>query len=321
MAAKRQFSYQDLFRVVYRTLDYRQLLIQGLGLFCALLAAYAFSTASYFVQGSLTFFPWFLNLMGAISFYLILLVFSGPVTYLALRETADGKSAGIASSLRRGFRYAPQLLRAPLNVLSFLLFCLIILAALISAGLLPRAGTLIWSLLIVPQFLLSLFIVIGVLTLLAGTLLLPSFIIDREIPARQAFQELAALIKRNFFTFWGYVFTALFLTAAYFAAATLILLGALSVFFALSASILGDKPGAVIMNIPPFFHKIAPILETALPMPAAIPPASTLLSLSGVLAGFSLLVIYVIWLAYPVLYAFNSGVVAYLALTRKGDSG
>jgi hypothetical protein len=315
MGARRQHSYPDLLRVVYRTFDSRQIAITGLGLFFALLSAYAFSTLAYFAQGSLTFLPWFLNLLGAISFYLVLIVFSGPVTYLALQENTGG-GGGLGSALRLGIRYGPRLLRAPLSVLSSLLLCLILLAVLISLGLLPRAGTVIWSLLIVPQFLISLFIVIGVLTLLAGTLLLPSIIIDREIPARRAFQELTALIKGRFFTFWGYIFTILFLTAAYFAVATIVLIGALSVFFALSASILGDMPGKVIMNIPPFFHKVAPILETALPMPSSLPPASPLLSLSGAIAGFSLLIIYVIWLSYPVLYAINSGVVAYLALTR-----
>ncbi len=316
MPARRQSSYADLLRVVYRTFDYRQIAITALGLFCALLAAYAFSTLAYLAQGSLTFLPWFLNLMGAIAFYLILLVFSGPVTALALHEKAGGE---LAYSLRRGIRYGPRLLRAPLSVLSFLLLCLILLAVLISIGLLPAAGSLIWSLLIVPQFLLSLFIVIGVLTLLAGTLLLPSLIIDRDLPARRAFQELTALVRKRFFTFWGYIFTILFLTAAYFAAATIVLLGALSVFFALSASILGDTPGTVIMNIPPFFHKVAPVLETALPMPSSLPASSPLLTLSGTIAGFSLLVIYVIWLSYPVLYAINSGVVAYLALTEHRE--
>lgn len=317
MGAKRQYSYPDLLRVVYRTFDSRQIAITGLGLFFALLAAYAFSTLAFVAQGSLAFLPWFLNLLGAIAFYLVLLVFSGPITSLSLQENAGG--GGFFYSLRRGIRYGPRLLRAPLSVLSFLLLCLIVLAVLISAGLLPRAGTVIWALLIVPQFLLSLFIVIGLLTLLAGTLLLPSIIIDRGISAREAFRELSALIRRRFFTFWGYIFTILFLTAAYFAAATIILMGALSVFFALSSSILGDLPGKVIMNIPPFFHKVAPILETALPMPSAVPPSSPLLSLSGVIAGFSLLIIYVVWLSYPVLYAFNSGVVAYRALTQDRE--
>lgn len=317
MERKIIFRYSDIFRVVQYTLDHRRLIIQALGLIGALLVLFFFFTLSYQTQGLLNFLPWFLNLLGLIAFYLITLVFAGPVTYLILQEIKTGRRGKISEAFREGFRYGIKLAVAPLGIIAFLLGSGIVLIIFICLGMIPGLGPLLWSLLIIPQFILALFLVIGTLTLLVGTLLLPSVIINEGVSAGEAFRTLFELMKRKFLTFWGYVFTSLFLNAIYFSLATIIILAALSVFFTVSSLILGTLPGEVVLAIPAYFYKIPPFLETAISFPSGQPPSGWIYPISGFLGGLSLLIIYVAWLSYPILYAFNSGVIIYLALTGK----
>ena len=314
---KIQFSYSDIFRVVQYTLDHKRLIIQAAGLLLALLALFGFFALGYRTQGSLSFLPWFFNLMGVIAFYLINMIFAGPVTYLILEEIKTGHRATIAGSLRKGLRYGLRLALAPLGALSFLLASGILLILLICLGMIPRIGPAIWSLLIIPQFILSLFLVIGTVTLLAETLLLPSIIINEEIPAGKAFVVLFHLMRRRFLTFWGYAFTALFLNLIYFLLFTVIILAALTVFFSISSILLGEMPGEVLLAIPSFFQKIPSDLTALVSLPSGTPPGGWIYPLSGFLGGFSLLFIYVAWLSYPILYGFNSGVIIYLALMGR----
>jgi len=311
------FTYPDLFRVVQYTLDHKRLIIQALGLVAALLALFLFLTISYQLQGSITFLPWFFNLLGFIAFYLITLVFAGPVTYLILKEIETGRRSSIAEAFRKGFHYGVKLVIAPLGILAFLLASSIALIICICLGMVPGAGTLLWSLLILPQFILALFLMIGTITLLVGTLLLPSVIINEGVSSGEAFLFLFRLMQKRFLTFWGYVFTSIFLDAVYFSLVTVIVLGALAVFFGVSTLILGSIPGEVVLSIPSFFYKIPSPLEVAISFPASRPPEGWVYPVSGFLGGILLLIIYVAWLSYPLLYAFNSGVIMYLALKHK----
>jgi len=181
----------------------------------------------------------------------------------------------------------------------------------------PGIGPALWSLLLIPEFILALFLVVGTVTLIAQTLLLPAIIINEELPAGQAFGVLFRLMRRRFLTFWGYTFTALFLNIIYFALFTFIILAALTVFFSVSSVLLGKMPGDVLLSMPVFFQKIPSDLTAAISFHSGIPPAGWIYPLSGTLAGFSLLFIYVAWLSYPILYGFNSGVIIYLALKNK----
>ncbi len=311
------FTYADIFRVVQYTLDHRRLIIQAVGLLLALLALFGFFALGYQTQGSLNFLPWFCNLAGVISFYLIIMIFAGPVTYLILEEIKTGRRASVAGSLKKGLRYGLRLALAPLGVLTFLLAAGIILVLLTCLGMTPDAGPVIWALLIIPQFILSLLLVIGTVTLLAETLLLPSIIIEEKIPPGQAFAVLLRLMRRRFLTFWGYSFTALFLTLVYFLLFTLVILGALAVLYGVSFMLLGDMPGGVLLAMPAFFHELPSFIETSISFPPGLPAGEEPLTLAGYLAGFSLLFIYVAWLSYPILYGFNSGVIIYLALKNK----
>jgi len=311
---KIKFSYADIFRVVQYTLDHKRLVIQAAGLLLSLLALFGFLAIGYRTQGSLSFLPWFFNLMGVIAFYLINMIFAGPVTYLILEEIKTGDRSTIAGSLKNGLRYGLRLALAPLGVLSFLLASGIVLILLVCLGMIPGVGPVIWSFLIIPQFILSLFLVVGTVTLIAETLLLPSIIINEEISAGRAFVILFQLMRRRFLTFWGYAFTALFLNLIYFLLFTVIILAALTVLFSLSTVLLGKMPGEVLLAMPSFFQNIPSALTVAVSLPSGTPPDGWAYPLSGLLGGFSLLFIYVAWLSYPILYGFNSGVIIYLAL-------
>ena len=95
------FTYSDIFRVVQYTLDHKRLIIQAVGLFLSLLAIFGCFFLSYRVQGSLTFLPWFFRLLGIIVFYLINMIFAGPVTYLILEEIKTGRRSTISGSSRK----------------------------------------------------------------------------------------------------------------------------------------------------------------------------------------------------------------------------
>ena len=317
MNRKISFTYPDIFRVVQYTLDHKRLFIQMIGVGAALLVHYLCGALSYRFQGSLSFLPWFFNLLGLIGSYLVLLVFAGPVTYLILQEIKTGRRGSIRGAFRRGLPFGFRLALAPLGILSFLLAGGIILVLLIWLGMIPGLGPFLWSLLIVPQFALSLFLVVGVLTLLAGTLLLPSIIVNEEIGPARAFSILRHRLRKHFLKFWGYVFTAAFLDLVYFVLITVLMLAALFLFFILSSTILGDKPGWVILSIPPTLARLSGFLETSLSLPSHLPPAGWVYPASGTAGGLSLAFIYMAWLTYPFLYAFNSGVIIYLALEER----
>jgi len=313
------FSYADIFRVVQYTLDHKRLIIQAVGLFFALLAIFGFFFISYRLQGSLTFLPWFCRLMGLISFYLINMIFAGPVTYLILEEINTGRRATISDSLKKGLKYGLRLALAPLGVLSFLLASSILLILLVCLGMIPEAGPAIWSLLLIPQFVLSLFLVIGIVTLVAETLLLPAIIISEDLPARRAFVALFRLMRRRFLVFWGYTFTALFLNLIYFLLFTIVIFSSLTVLFGVSSVLLGKLPGGVILSMPSFFYRIPSYLTSIMTFPSGMPQDGWAYPLSGYLGGFSLLFIYISWISYPILYGFNSGVIIYLALKKKNS--
>ena len=317
MKRKVSFSYPDIFRVVQYTLDHKRLIIQMIGVGAALLVYYFFKSLSYQTQGSLQFLPWFFNLLGLIASYLVLLIFAGPVTYLILKEIKTGRRGSIREAFRQGFRFGARLALSPVGIISFLLACGIILILLICLGMIPDLGPFLWSLLIIPQFALSLFLVVGVLTLLAGTLLLPSIIVNEGVGPGEAFSLLRHRLKRHFLKFWGYVFTAAFLNLIYFCLITILMLAALFFLFFLSSTILGDKPGLIIMSIPPTLASLAGFLETSFSLPSHLPPEGWIYPASGVAGGLSLAFIYMAWLTYPFLYAFNSGVIIYLALEEK----
>ena len=317
MRRKVSFSYPDLFRVVQYTLDHKRLIIQMIGVGAALLIYYLGSALSYQTQGSLKFLPLFFNLLGLIGAYLVLLVFAGPVTYLILKEIKTGQRGSIREAFRRGFRFGGRLALSPLGVISFLLAGGILLILLICLGMIPGLGPFLWALLILPQFTLALFIIVGVLTLLAGTLLLPSIIVNEGVGPGEAFLILRRRLRKHFLKFWGYIFTATFLNLIYFSLITLLMLAALYFFFFLSAAILGDKPGLVVMSIPPILTRLAGFLETSISLPSHLPPTGWVFPASGVAGGLSLAFIYISWLTYPFLYAFNSGVIIYLALEEK----
>ena len=318
MAIKKEaFSYPDVFRVVQYTLDHRRLILQAIGLTASLLVLFGFWYIGYLTQGTLNFLPWFFRVLGIIFSYLTLLVFAGPVTYLILREIETGRRETIREAFREGFRHWIGLILAPIGILSFILASGILLVICNCLGMLPGAGPLIWSLLLIPQFILALFLVVGAVTLLAETLLLPSMIVNESIPAGQAFTALFKIMRKKFLTFWGYAFTALFLNLIYFGLATLIILAGVILMSAISPILLDDMPGDVLLSIPVFFQKIPSVLETIYPFPSGSIPESWIYPVSGTIAGISLLIIYVAWLSYPFLYMFNSGVIIYLALREK----
>ncbi len=317
MSRKVSFSYPDIFRVVQYTLDHKRLIIQMIGVGAALLVYYLCGILSYQTQGSLKFLPWFFNLLGVIGSYLVLLIFAGPVTYLILQEIKTGRRGSIREAFQQGLRSGIRLALSPLGIISFLLAGGVILILLICLGMIPGLGPFLWSLLIVPQFALALFLVVGVLTLLAGTLLLPSIIVNEGVGPGKAFSLMRRRLKKHFLKFWGYIFTATFLNLIYFSLITLLMLTALYFLFFLSATILGDKPGLVVMSIPPTLASLAGFLETSFSLPSHLPPDGWLYPASGVAGGISLAFIYMVWLTYPFLYAFNSGVIIYLALEKK----
>ena len=311
------FTYSDIFRVVQYTLDHKRLIIQAVGLFLALLAIFGCFFLSYRVQGSLTFLPWFFRLLGIIVFYLINMIFAGPVTYLILEEIKTGRRSTISGSLKKGLKYGLRLALAPLGVLSFLLVSGILLILLICLGMIPEAGPALWSFLLIPQFILSLFLVIGIVTLIAETLLLPAMIIYEDLPAHRAFVMLFRMMRRRFLVFWGYTFTAIFLNLIYFILFTVVIFSALAVLFGISSVLLGKLPGEVILSMPSFFFRIPSYLTSMMIFPSGTPPDGWAYPLSGYLGGFSLLFIYISWISYPILYGFNSGVIIYLALREK----
>jgi len=315
---KQSFSYPDVFRVVQYTLDHKRLILQAIGLVSSLVVLFGFFYLSYLAQGRLTFLPWFLKAAGVIFAYLTLMIFAGPVTYLILKEIETGERGTIAEAFREGLRSGLKLALAPMGVLSFILASGILLVLFNCLGMIPSAGPLLWSLLLIPQFILALFLVVGAITLLAETLLLPSIIVSEKISAGEAFGAIFKIMKKKFLTFWGYAFTALFLNVIYFGLVTLIILAAVVLMFSLSPILLDDLPGEVVLSIPAFFQKIPPILETAYPLPSGQIAEGWVYPVSGTVAGLSLLIIYVAWLSYPFLYMFNSGVIIYLALREYG---
>lgn len=318
MAVKKDiFSYPDVFRVIQYTLDHKRLILQAIGLTASLLVLFGFWYLGYLTQGSLNFLPWFFKAAGIIFSYLTLMVFAGPVTYLILGEIQTGRRGTIRKAFKEGFRHWLGLALAPMGVLSFILASGILLVICNCLGMLPTVGPLIWSLLLIPQFVLALFLVVGAVTLLAETLLLPSIIVNEGIPAGRAFSALLRIMRKKFLTFWGYAFTALFLNLIYFGLATLIILAGVILMSSLSPILLDDMPGDVLLAIPAFFQKIPAALESVYPFPSGHVPDSWIYPVSGTIAGISLLIVYVAWLAYPLLYMFNSGVIIYLALREK----
>ncbi|MEA1927523.1 MAG: hypothetical protein U9N73_04905 [Candidatus Auribacterota bacterium] len=314
---KSVFTYADIFRVVQYTLDHKRLVIQALGLLLSLLAFFGLFSLGYRVQGELTFLPWFYRLLALIAFYLINMIFAGPVTYLILEEIKSGRRSTISGSLLKGLKYGLRLALAPLGVLTFLLASGVVLILLICLGMIPEWGPVLWSALFIPQFVLALFLIIGVVTLVAETLLLPSIIIYEDIPASRAFAVLYKLMRRRFLVFWGYTFTAIFLNIIYFLLFTTVIFSALAVLLGISSLLLGNLPGEVILSMPTIFHRIPSYLTSIVSFPSGVPPESWAYPLSGYLGGFSLLFVYICWLSYPILYGFNSGVIIYLALREK----
>jgi len=317
MKRTRPFSYPDIFRVVQYTLDHNRLIVQALGLAVALTVLFGCTALADRFQAETSFLPWFIVFLGILVFYLLLLVFAGPVTWLILEEIRTGSRPSVSTAFARGIRFGFQLAAAPAGIISFILAAGLILVALTAVGMLPRWGPLFWAATFLPRFGAALALIIGSLTLTAATLILPSIIVDRRAGATRAFGVLAEMMRRNFLVFWGYVFTALFLTAVYFFLFTAIVAGSISLLLLISTAVLGDEPGRVLLEMPSFFSRLVPVLGEHVSIPPELPAESWVYPAAGAVWGGSLLVCLVAWLAYPVLYLFNSGVIIYLALTDR----
>jgi len=312
-----RFSYPDLFRVIQYTLDLRRLLLQALGLGVALtvLGGALWLSERYF--SSLTFFPWFIVMLGGVIFYLTILVFAGPVTWLILHEIRGGGRGTIADAFRHGLGFGFRLAAAPAGILSFILAAAALLIILTITGMIPGVGPLLWALLFLPRFAAAGLFIVGGLTLLAATLIFPSLIVDEQASASGAFRQLARLMRRNFLTFWGYVFTCTFLTVIYFLLFSLVVFVSLRLLMFTSGAILAEEPGRVILSVPAFFQRLTAPLAGLFSFPDTLPAPSGIYSAAGTIWGISLLCLAVAWLSYPVLYLFNSGVIIYLALTGR----
>ncbi|HOO78529.1 MAG TPA: hypothetical protein PLI51_10385 [bacterium] len=315
------FSYPDIFRVVQYTLDHKRLIIQALGLAVALAALFGFTTLADRFQAETNFLPWFVDFLGILVFYLLLLVFAGPVTWLILEEIRTGSRPSISTAFARGIRFGFHLAAAPAGIISFILAAGLILVTLTAVGMLPGWGPLFWAATFLPRFGAALALIVGSLTLAAATLILPSIIVDRRAGATRAFGVLAEMMRRNFLVFWGYVFTALFLTAVYFLLFTAVVAGSISLLLLVSTAVLGDEPGRVLLKMPPFFSRLVPFLGGHVSVPPDLPPESWVYPAAGAVWGGSLLVCLIAWLAYPFLYLFNSGVIIYLSLTEREKEG
>lgn len=314
-------NYKDLFRVVYGTLQPAKLISQAAVLAAAGMFLLIFLSLSDLFQASLSFFPVTLRLLGWIGAYLILIAGAGPLARLNLEEWRRQRTPPLASAWSGALKSSPALLLSTLGPLSFALAMALVLVFLNLLARIPGAGPVLWALSIIPQFFAGIFLAAGLLTLLAGTILLPS--IAAANPGAggvDLFHRLASLMRRDFFRFWGYLATTLALGALSFALVTLLFMAAARIvgFFSVWAG--GQSAGRVLLSIPELFENLPSGWQAGYPFPGGLPPGGVAYSLGGALAGVSLLGVYVLWLSYPVLYLFSSGTVIYLAVSGRRDS-
>jgi len=318
MQSRLSFGYKDLFRVVYISLEPKKLLSQALVLTASAGILLAFLALSGLFQDYLKLFPACLQALGWIAAYLVLLAGGGPTAVLTLGDLNTGRPPALGKAWKTGLQYAPALAFSSLGLISFILAVAAGLLVLNWMGRIPALGPLLWALGVFPQFLLSLFLVCGLITLVAGTLLLPAIVVDAPHARRQAFSRLAKLIKKDFFRFWGYFSTALFLGAISFALVTLLFTAAGKVAVRFSSRVAGDQAGWVLLSIPEVFQNLPSGWQAAFPLPATPLSGGWAYSAGGAAAGAALLIIHVLWLSYPILYLFTSGAVIYFALSERG---
>lgn len=257
--------------------------------------------------------------LGGILATCIAVFFSGLIARMATVQLLEDRRAGSGELTQFARQRWSTLVGIPLAFGGIGLLMLGIEAIVALIGSVPGVGPIIWSASFLLAFFLSLTAVLTAAVHMVGAFLYPTIVAIRGVGAVGAILEVVELARRKPL----YLIVYEGIVAAVGAVMT-VLIGAvvwasLNLTLFLGGAIMGEKFDQTLGALPAFFRIFLRPFAKIIPFTSEEVELAWHYDLSGILLGFSLLVVVVLTIVYPFVFFTSAGSIVYLILRHEEE--
>ena len=257
--------------------------------------------------------------LGGILAICICVLTSGLIARMVTTQLIENRKAG-AAELRQFARDRwSALLGIPLGFGGIALLALGLEALLALVGSIPGIGPIVFSASFVPAFLLSLTAVLTASVHMVGAFLYPTIVAIRGVGAMGAILEVVELARRKPLYILLYEMVMAVVGALMTCIIGMAVWASLNISIWLAGSIMQEKFEQTLSALPGFFRIFVRPFSKVLPLAAEEAEVAWHYDASGILLGFSLLIVVVFTLVYPFVFFTSAGSITYLILRAEPE--
>ncbi|MFQ5700871.1 MAG: hypothetical protein ACE5HU_03400 [Acidobacteriota bacterium] len=254
------------------------------------------------------------TVLGAILATCICVLFSGLVARMTTVQLLENRRVGAAEMRQFTRERWVTLMGIPLTFGGITILLLTAEAMISMVGAIPGVGPIIFSASFLLIFLMSLVIVVIAAVHMVGAFLYPTIVAIRGTGAVGAMVEIVKLARNEplLLLLYELIVAAVGTLMAFILG--LVVWASVSLSTAAAGAIMGDRLDRIFAAIPSFFRIFLHPLRGMLPLSSTGAAVAWHYDLAGTLLGSSLLVLFVLTLAYPFVFFTSAGSITYLIL-------